>query len=119
MWLDRIQLGFTNGVQSSYFNTSWVKDETELKWTEIDTSKTIRKVSVYWGMGYCIERLRLIDENDENIIELNWDESNNGEWITKEIPKGQEIIGLYCNKIIASPGIIGRLGFILWNPCFK
>ena len=47
MYLFGIQLGFTNGRQSPYFHTKSVNDENELKWTEIDTSKTIRKVSVY------------------------------------------------------------------------
>ena len=83
MYLFGIQLGFTNGSQSPYFHTKYVNDETELNWTEIDTSRTIRKVSVYLTGKTFISRLRFIDENDENIIELLWDERDTGKWVSE------------------------------------
>ena len=40
---------------------------------------------------------------------------NTEQWITREIPIGKEIIGLYCNTS-GDVRYIKSLGFVLWTP---
>ena len=65
--------------------------------------------------GFAISGMRLIDEEGEHIVDLNW--SGVGAWATQEIPEGNEIIGLKCNTSKYHHAI-PRIGIILWTPHF-
>ena len=103
---------FTNGVESPLFENEDAGNN-ELKFVEIDQTKDIRKVSMYCchGDDNDIQRMRLIDENNLNILEIIWHDTNDGSWITKKIPDGKEIIGFY-GHVTRSRSQIASLGFI-------
>ena len=60
---------------------------------EIDLDRTIRRVGVK-VKGNSIIGLRLVDNNDEVIVEETWSSTRFGTWSTQEIPVGYEVIGL-------------------------
>ena len=41
--------------------------------------------------------LRLTSDAGANLVDEDFD-ANNGEWVTRDIPTGYEIIGLYMSK---------------------
>ena len=42
--------------------------------------------------------MRLIDQFGKNIVELIWcTNTTECKWVSRDIPKGSQIIGLYCN----------------------
>ena len=62
-----------------------------------------------------INGVRFGDEFGRNIIQEEWETRfNAGTWITKQIPDGEEIIGLQCT--IRNNMTITRLDFLLWKP---
>ena len=82
----------------------------------MDTEKTIRWVSIK-ADGPWTKGLRLIDENNETIVEETWNGGNHnssGDWTTPQlIPDGMSIIGLQTT-ILNDKGI--TFGFNLWYP---
>ena len=96
--LSGIQFEFTNGIKTPMFETERAKRKDpliELKTIEIDTSKTIGRICMKVSDGSYINGLRLVDNNGNYIVDVNWDEiTNEGEWIEHEIPEGHEIIGI-------------------------
>ena len=67
----------------------------ELKTIDIDTSKTIARICMKVSDGSYINGLRLVDDNGNYIVDVNWDEiTNEGEWIEHVVPEGHEIIGI-------------------------
>ena len=58
--------------------------------------------------------LRLTSDAGANLVDEDFD-ANNGEWVTRDIPTGYEIIGLYMSKA-GDKAYIQGLGFILWKP---
>ena len=112
-----MQLEFTGGFKSPIFETDKGKD-LEIEWKTIDEAKEIRKVSVYVyenkKQGFClIQRLRFADENNNKLFEFIWSQDNDGHWVTHEVQKGSEIIGMYCNTENNS---IRMFSFITWEP---
>ena len=78
-----IRFVFTNGQKSTLFQTSQPKklgSIEELKTIKIDPSKKIRQVSMKVWNGFAISGMRLIDEEGEHIVDLNW--SGVGAWAT-------------------------------------
>ena len=68
-----------------------------MKHIEIDPALTIRQISVKIAFNEEIRGLRLIDEGGQYIADETWCESSDiGEWETKVMPKGLEIIGVRC-----------------------
>ena len=57
-----------------------------------------------------------MNEKDEYIIDLEWTNKydGRGKWVTREIPIGKQIIGLYCNTAKYDFSI-PCVGFILWE----
>ena len=65
----------------------------------VDTSKTIAAISMKVAEGNYLNGLRLIDTNGDFVVDVTWDgaeedDEDAGEWITSEVPIGQEIIGI-------------------------
>ena len=116
--LKAIRLEFTYGITSPLFEAE--DKNHKLKSVEVDTTRTVRKIS----MNVCdslnqLRGMRLIDQFGKNIIELIWCTNNTDcKWITQEVPKGQQIIGLQCNTK-TNNSFIQCLGFILWTPSAK
>ena len=67
----------------------------ELKTIKIDTSKRICKIAMKVWNGFAIVGFRLIDEEGQHLVDLNW--SGVGNWAIQDIPEGNEIVGLKCN----------------------
>ena len=66
------------------------------------------------GRGY-LNRLKMIDDHGESVIDLTFWSDETGFWYTQEIPYDKEIIGLYCNAG-KEPQLMLKLGFLLWTP---
>ena len=58
--------------------------------------------------------LRLVDSNDEYIVNVTWDSWLDNRWTSHILEDGQEIIGLRCH--IGDKSYIPRLGFFVWKP---
>ena len=87
-----------------------------LKTAKIDTSKTIRQISMKSWNGFAIVGIRLIDSDGNFLVDLDW--SGVGNWLTHDIPDGQEIIGFECNTK-KHPQAIPRIRVQLWTPHFN
>ena len=87
----------------------------EIKTITIDTSRTIRSVSLKIQDRKLINGIRLADEWGKHIVDQTWETRiNAGTWVSKKIPEGEEIIGLQCT--IKNNMVITRLDFLLWKP---
>ena len=42
--------------------------------------------------------MRLVDDNGESLLELEWQKRDDSEWDTRDVPAGKEIIGMYMSK---------------------
>ena len=62
--------------------------------------------------GYRIQGLRLHYKNEKDLVEIEWDKQD-GEWVTQDVPDGQDIIGLKCSA--RKHTVVQRVGFILWQ----
>ena len=81
------------------------------KFIDIDPNRQIRSISVRSDPCGWIFGLRLMDEDGVNIVDANWNKVEEGDWVTKDIPEGEEIIGLKCDDQIK------RIGFMCYRPC--
>lgn len=114
-----LKLEFTNGFTSREMKTDDNSSNAskELTEQEVDTTKIIRKVSVKVYDDNMMDGIRLFDENDNKILEI--EPSRLGDWTTQDIPAGQSIIGMYGNSTGEQSGgsgtYITSLGFITWN----
>ena len=72
---------------------------------------------MFVSSNYQLCKLKLIDEQGDNILSLNWTKTydNRGKWFTRDIPDDKEIIGLYCTTEKYNYSI-PFIGFILWSP---
>ena len=61
-----------------------------------------------------IHRIKFLDKDDVIVLDLTFD-TGPGDWYSRRVPAGREIIGLYCNTDQDSH-YIKNLGFILWTP---
>ena len=64
--------------------------------------------------GEYLEGIRFLGDNGEILAENTWNIRPKGEWVTKEIPDGQAIIGIKCRTYALYH--IRRLAFVLWVP---
>ena len=110
--LTGIQFVYQNGFESPLFQTDGAIQNNIIYTVNLDTSKTVRKVSIKVDEQK-IGGLRLYDENNEFIMNSSWSSDRRGHWITKSIQSGLEIIGLQCNTNYMR---IMNLGFLLWRP---
>ena len=94
------------------------RTDQNLEHIDIDITRRIAKVSVHlYTSNKYINKLKFLDETDNIIMNLEFDCNYGDEWVTHEIPKGQEIIGLYCNTETGSNiNSMNKLGFLLWTP---
>ena len=107
-----LELYFTDGLESTSYQTSNYDSSNstyEITW---DTSKQIKKVSINIYSGSMVG-IQLLDEKDDVLVK--WDGlSNNGDWQpAKEIPDGFNIIGVFgdTRKNSSDP----QFGFLIWN----
>ena len=66
--------------------------------------------------GCTIKGMRFTDEQGNHMIDLQW--SSVGVWQKHDIPSGQEIIGLKCNKTGVA-NAIPMIGLKTWLPRFN
>ena len=107
---------FTHDVESPLFVTSKSADK-ELKSVAVDASKRISQVAMYLNSSNAIYRMRLVEKTGLKLVDLvfNSYQHKDCKWVVRDIPEGQEIIGLYCNTS-NHPYYIQNIGFILWTP---
>lgn len=113
--LSSLRFEFSNGIESPTFQTSEGKYFAD-KEIEIDTEKTIRKVSIYVEKQrhrFC--KMIIKDDKDEEMCNIRMCECDRGDWVDIEIPEGKEIVGLFCNTESHHADMQG-LGFNLWTP---
>ena len=77
-----------------------------------DNSRPIKKLAVKVSIGHAICGIALLDEDDEIMLEYEWENCEFGrEWKTKLIPDNFELVGIKVNTT-QDDTIITRLGFI-------
>ena len=65
---------------------------------KIDTTKTIRYISVKVRAGVLYDGIRFFDEKMESILDVEWGLNDFGSWTNlQEIPPGRKIVGLKAN----------------------
>ena len=102
------------------FETSQVKDDKHLTSTiVIDTTVRIAKVSLKVVSGCYISGLRLLDKDENFIVDETWNQQFGGVWISSAIKRNQEIIGVKCSLVGTDIGCINRLAFQVWTPPVK
>ena len=119
-----IQLQFSNGVQTPFFQTDAMAQKPEtgslaIKSQNIDTSRPIRKIKCRLYAKKLLCAMQFLDKNDKIISHFEWDEDAISSWTSYVIPDHYEIIGLYMSKkSVEDPKkrTIEALGFILWKP---
>ena len=77
---------------------------------EVDENRQIRQISLKTNKYAGFYGLRLIDAQGNYIVDTTWSNFAEAYWVTKDIPEGEEIIGVKINKNLT------RLGFILYKP---
>ena len=86
------------GLESKFHETEMAiadKESATMKEVKIDPLKTICSVSVKVFNGFAINGLRFTDEEGENIVDLDF--GSNGNWVTEQVPKDYEIVGMRTN----------------------
>ena len=101
---------FNNLTGTPFFETGY---KSAFKVINIDTSKTVRKVSMLICRRSFINGLRLVDDGGEYLVNATF--KDEGDWITYQIPIGLEIVGMVC-ATVGSDQAIHKLGFLLWIP---
>jgi len=71
---------------------------------------------MFVSTSYYLCKLRLTDDTGQNIVNLDWTNKfdGQGKWITRDIPAGKQIIGLYCTTTKYDFSI-PCVGFIVWT----
>ena len=113
-----IQFEFTNGVKSPMFATP--NGANHLHEKEVDITRRIAKVGMHIVADFLI-RMKLLDENGDEILHLVWwphGDRHGAQWVWRDIPEEQEIIGLYCNTSSDEERHCRMqcMGLILWTP---
>ena len=83
------------GLESKFHETELAiadQESATMKEVKIDPLKTINSVSVKVFNGFAINGLRFTDKEGQNILDLDF--GSNGNWVTEQVPKGYEIIGM-------------------------
>ena len=93
--LTAIEMLFSNEIETPlYEDDGYKQDDFMWKFIDIDPNRQIRSISVRSDPCGWIFGLRLMDEDGVNIVDENWNKVEDGDWVTKDITKGEEIIGL-------------------------
>ena len=109
--LTAIELLFSNEVETPLYEDEGYRQEDFMwKFIDVDPNRQIRSISVRSDVAGWIFGLRLMDEDGVNIVDENWNKVEDGEWVTKDIPAGEEIIGIKCDDQIK------RIGFVCYRP---
>ena len=103
-----IRLEFTNGVSSPFYRT---ENGGKLYSGTVDQSKRIETVAMkvdpktnkMSGVG-------LFDSTGKSLLKLK---NGAGEWVYQNIPKGEQIIGIYGSN--TKDKYFKSIGFIVWN----
>lgn len=79
---------------------------------DIDPTRVIKSIGVKLSSGNAICELNLADQNDEEIVDIEWENCYVGRsWKVKYIPEGHELIGMVTHTKDKSK-LITRMGFI-------
>ena len=114
--LKGIQLQFTNDVETPMFQTKW-GDQLISSEIMIDQNKPIRMIGLLLSNRNTIRGIRLLGESGEVLIDQVWLDMPTNKWVMREVPFGQEIIGLYGSLTSGQANAyIQSLGFITWVP---
>ena len=115
--LEGIQLDFTNEVQSPLMQSKFARrSNSSVRKVEVNSRKRVAKISMLVHRGWALRGIRLIDENENYIIDTVFNcTQREGDWITRIIPEGQEIIGIVCSTS-SNTFFISHIAFLLWRP---
>ena len=110
-----IQLHFSNGMESPLYQTKdAIEREWEVKSREIfDKKRTIKKINVLVREYAYIHRIKFVDEKDLPVLDLVFDDREQGRWGSCELEEGEGVVGIYCSTSESFPQCITRLGFIV------
>ena len=112
-FLSGIQLKFTNDFETPAFQAGCEEEQgKEFKCIKVDPQKHIAAISMNVYVG-AVHGVRLIDEKGDYIVDYTWHAKGAlGQWLTKEIPDSQSIIGVKC---LTSYNTIPKVSFLLWR----
>ena len=88
-------------------------DGYELRTAKIDGEKRIATIMVRVYRGYQMAALKLISDQDEIIYDEDW-APGYGQWETREIPDGEQLIGIATAE--SGSDYFYSLGFITGSP---
>ena len=112
-YMKALELHFTDGLESATYTSSSFSSSNnshEITW---DTSKQIKKVSIYLRNNGSVGGIQLLDEKNNELV-IHSGAANNGAWQpAKEIPDGFEIIGVYGDTTKDYCKV--QFGFLIWN----
>ena len=60
-----------------------------------------------------IHRIKFVDENDVAVLDLVFDDREQGRWGSCELEDDEGGVGLYCSTSESFPQCMTRLGFII------
>ena len=120
--LKALQLSFTSDIKTPFFEKPQVAEKDPsgiyaIKRATVDPDKRISQICIKLKRpDNILCGMRLMDDNGDSLLELEWQKRDDSEWDTRDVPAGKEIIGMYMSKS-GDPEWIQSLGFILWTPC--
>ena len=85
----------TGLFESGEMSQKVMRKEYETKTAQVNYRNTIRYILMKVD-GKAFTGLRLGDVNGKLILDLSWREG--GEWVGKEVPHGEDVIGLQVNR---------------------
>ena len=60
-----------------------------------------------------IHRIKFLDKEDRPVLDLIFDDREEGRWGTVELEEDEGIVGVFCSTSESFPQCITRLGFVL------
>ena len=93
-----LQLEFSNGYSTPMFETTESKKSKRSVHTiQIDPNRTIGQITMSLYHGTVPIGFQLIDDLGDHIMYEFWTNKRGGHFVTQDIPKGYQIIGVKCN----------------------
>ena len=109
-----LQLEFTNGYTSPMFETAESQREnSEVKAIHINPARTIGQITMSLYHGTVPIGFQLIDDLGDHIMYEFWTNKRGGHFVTQDIPKGYQIIGLRCNTGREDQTCLDNVSFLL------
>ena len=100
-----LKFHMSNGLETPLYETKDAKDrEWELKSREIfDKKRKIKKIHVLVREYAYFHRIKFSDENDVAVLELVFDDREQGRWGSCELEDDEAVVGFSCNTSDSFP----------------